>query len=227
MAAPVAAVCLCAQAQTPAAQTAQGPNTSTKDAASEVKGLPPRATPGDYQDQAEAGKVTIAAEFQGHAVPTAQGNLTTEDYVTVETGFFAQPGAKLKLSFEDFTMRINGKKSVPAQPYGVVLSNVKDPEWVPPEPEKPKMSNIFVGGEKEQEPKGEGKEPAFPPKVPIEVQRAMAQRVQKAALPEGERALPVAGLIFFPYSGKTEKIHTLELIYTGPAGKATLTLSAR
>jgi len=173
------------------------------------------------------GAVTIAAEFQGHAVPTEQGNLTTEDYVTVETGFYGKPGQRVTLSFENFTLRINGKKEIPAQPYGVILSNVKDPQWIPPEPAKPKMSNIFVGGEKEEAPKGEAKEPPFPPKIPIEVQRAMHQRVQKAALPGGDRAVPVAGLVFFPYSGRTEKIHTVELIYKGSAGKAALTLAAQ
>ena len=54
--------------------------------------------------------------------------------------------------------------------------------------------------------------------------RAMEQKVQKATLPEGDRALPVAGLIFFQYGGKTKGIKSLELIYSGPAGKATLTL---
>jgi hypothetical protein len=34
----------------------------------------------------------------------------------------------------------------------------------------------------------------------------------------------VAGLVFFWYTGKVEKIHTIELIYTGPAGKGILTL---
>jgi hypothetical protein len=52
----------------------------------------------------------------------------------------------------------------------------------------------------------------------------MAQRVQKASLPEGDRALPQAGLIFFQYRGKAQGIHSIELIYAGPAGKATLTL---
>ena len=220
MGVPIAALCLCVQGQNPPSQPLP-----SKDVPVEIKGMPPRPTPTDYPDQAEAGKVTIAAEFQGHAVPTLQGNLTTEDYVTVETAFFGPAGARVKLSFEDFALRINGKKTVPGQPYGVVLGNVKDPEWVPPEPEKTtKHANLTVGDEKEEAPKGEAKEPAFPPRIPIEVQRAMNQRVQKAALPEGDRALPVAGLVFFSYSGKVEKIHTLELIYTGAAGKAILTL---
>ena len=41
---------------------------------------------------------------------------------------------------------------------------------------------------------------------------------------EGERTLPQAGLIFFQYRGKTQSIHSIELIYAGPAGKATLAL---
>jgi hypothetical protein len=221
---PIAALCLCVQGQNPPSQLPPA-----KDAPIETKGMPPRPTAADYPDQAQAGKVTIAAEFQGHAVPTLQGNLTTEDYVVVETGFFGPPGARIQLSFEDFALRINGKKTLPSQPYGVVLGNIKDPEWAPPEAAKSTAAhpNLSVGRDEEEPSKptlGAEKESPPPVRIPIEVQRAMNQRVQKAVLPEGDRALPVAGLVFFQYSGKTEKIHTIELIYTGAAGKAILTL---
>lgn len=216
----IAALCLGAQGQNPPGQSppAKAPQI-------EIRGLPPRSTPADYPDREQAGQVTIAAEFQGHAIPTEQGNLTTEDYVVIEMGLYGPPGARLTLSPDDFALRINGKKELPSQPFGVVLGNVKDPEWVPPEPPKPKAKNLNIGGnEEEQQPRGEAKEPPFPVKVPLEVQRALNLRVQKAALPEGDRALPVAGLIFFQYGGKIQKIHTIELIYSGSAGKATLTL---
>jgi hypothetical protein len=52
----------------------------------------------------------------------------------------------------------------------------------------------------------------------------MQVKVQKAALPEGDRALPVAGLLFFLYHGRNEQLKSVELIYSGPAGKATVTL---
>jgi len=52
----------------------------------------------------------------------------------------------------------------------------------------------------------------------------MEQRVRSAVLLEGERGLPQAGLIFFQYRGKAQSIHSVELVYTGPAGTATLTL---
>jgi hypothetical protein len=52
----------------------------------------------------------------------------------------------------------------------------------------------------------------------------MEQQVQKAAMQEGDRPLPQAGLLFFRYAGKAEGIKSLDLIYSGAAGQATLTL---
>jgi len=52
----------------------------------------------------------------------------------------------------------------------------------------------------------------------------MAQRVQKASLAEGDRDLPRAGLLFFQYRGKSKDIRSVELIYNGSGGQATLAL---
>ena len=188
----------------------------------EIKGLPPRTTPAEYQIVTKAGDVTIGAEFKGHSVPVLQGNtLNTEDYVVVELGLYGKPDAHLKISADDFSLRINGKKTpLSSQPYGLVLQSVKDPEWEPPAATSGKSKTSVAGSGKEQGDSG----PPPPVKVPIEVQRAMAKNIQKAVLPEGDRVLPVAGLIFFQYRGKTKGINSLELIYAGPAGKATLNL---
>jgi len=201
----------------------QGQDTPTKGAPIEAKGLPPRATPADYLAQTKAGTATIAAEFAGHAVPTAQGPLTTEDFVVVETALFGPPDARMKISAGDFSLRINGKKApLPTRPFGMVLASLKDPEWQPPEQAKSKSkTGLNTGGNGDQ---GGSNEPPPPVKIPIEVQRAMAQRVQKATLPEGDRTLPQAGLIYFQYRGGAKGIHSVELIYDGPAGKATLAL---
>ena len=61
--------------------------------------------------------------------------------------------------------------------------------------------------------------------MPFPLQRAMEQKVQKVALPEGDRPLPQAGLVFFSYHGKEKGIHSVELTYSGPAGKALLRLT--
>jgi len=209
----MAALCLCAEGQT----------TQSKDAqASEAKGIPPRAAPADYQAQAPAGTVTVAAEFLGHSIPRLEGDaLITEDYVVVETALFGPPEARLKISVEDFSLRINEKKApVPGQPFGAVFRSLKDPDWQPPEAAEAKSkTSLNTGGQ------GGQRDPPAPVHMPIELQRAIQQHVQKTALPEGDRALPQAGLIFFPYRGKVTGIHALELTYAGPAGKATLTLA--
>ena len=208
-------MCLCAQGQTAPGKETPG---------NESKGMPPRATAAEYQAQAKAGAVTIAAEFTGHAIGTAQGTLTTEDYVVVEVGFFGGEGSRTKLAIDEFSLRVNGKKAgLPGQPYGVVLSSLKDPEGEPPA-EKKSKGGMTGGGGGGGGGQGESNEPPTPPKMPFPVRRAMEQRVQKATLPEGDRALPVAGLIFFQYRGKTQGIKSLELLYEGPAGKATLKL---
>ena len=75
-----AAVCLCAQEPTPQSKDARP---------GEAQGLPPRVAPTDYQAQAKAGEVTIAAEFAGHGVPTASQDSRTiaccASHVTVDT----------------------------------------------------------------------------------------------------------------------------------------------
>ncbi len=206
----VTAFCLCVQGQ----------DTPSKDAQiNEEKGLPARATPADYEAHAQAGTVTVAAEFKGHFVPTLEGTFSTEDYVAVETGLFGAPGERIKLSIEDFSLRINGKKTLlSSQPYALIFGSLKDPEWAPPEaPEAKSKTSIGGGG-------GGNDPPPPPPKMPMELRRAMEQHVQNVVLRQGDRTLPQAGLIFFEYRGKTQKIHSLELTYSGPAGKATLAL---
>jgi len=135
---------------------------------------------------------------------------------------FGPPGARTTLSSGDFSLRLNGKKTaLPSQPFGLVVAKVKDPEWEPPAPTGAKSKTVLntSGGEQ-----SDPKTPPAPVEVPFEVRRAMAQRVQKATLPEGDRLLPQAGLLFFQYSGKTQSLRSIELIYSGPAGKATLAL---
>src|SRR5580704_13684629 len=195
---------------------------STKD--NPAKGMPPRAAPSEYQAQTQAGMVTIAAEFMRHAVPTPEQTVEAEDYVVIDVGLFGAPGARTVLARGDFSLRINGRKNVlPSEPYELVFKSLKDPQWQPPETEESKSkggTGITTGGGGG----GGDKTPPPPPKMPFELRRAMEQHVQKAAMQEGDRPLPQAGLLFFLYRGKTDGIKSLELIYNGAAGTTTLEL---
>ena len=210
----VAAFCLWAALLSPAQEPAPPP---------EAHGLPPRAAPIDYQAHAKVGDITIAAEFTGHGVPTADMALNSEDYVVVEAALFGPPEARLRITASDFSLRINKRKeALPSQPWALAARNIKDPEWIPPDaaPEKKSKGGISGGGGDRQP----GAPPPLPPKVPIELLRGWQQRLRRAALPEGDRALPQAGLLFFAYRGKTESIRSVELVYDGPAGQLVLPL---
>jgi hypothetical protein len=188
--------------------------------ASATRGMPARATPNDYQGHGAAGPLTIGAEFFQHTVPSPEGILGTEDYVVVEAGVFGPPGARTTLNPGDFTLRVNGKKMLQSEAYAVVFKSLKDPEWEPDVPvDKASKTSINSNGGG----KG-GNDPPVVPKPPFKLQREWNLRMQKEAFPEGDRALPQAGLLFFRYTGKASGIHSVELIYSGPAGKATLEL---
>jgi hypothetical protein len=160
-------------------------------------------------------------------VPTADSTLSTEDFIAVEIAIFGAAGAHATISSADFSLRINGKKAaLPAEQFAAVFRNLRDPSYNPPElaaakEAKGSGSGINTGGGGTQSDLG-----STPPviHIPPEMERAMQLQVQNAALPEGDRALPVAGLVFFRYSGAPKGIKSVELLYSGPAGKATITL---
>jgi hypothetical protein len=200
---------------------AQAPETPGKDAAVRAVGLAPRATPADYQYRVTAGMLTMCGEFMGHGVPTEVGGpYSTENYVVVEAALYGAPGAKIQLSYKDFSLRINGKKQAePGQPYVTVFPSLKDPEWEPPLSEQSGAQTSIGGAGGSQSDRTK-----TVPKMPMDLRHTMEQRVLKASISEGERALPQAGLLFFEYHGETKGIRTMELIYNGPAGKATLAI---
>ena len=212
---PAASMCLQGQAQAPG----EAPKVAAQP--SRAEGIPPRSAPTDYQAQAKAGDITVAADFAGHSVPTPEATLSTDDYIVVEVALFGPPGSKLNLSTDNFSMRVNGKKKpLTSEPSELVFRSLKDPEWNPPEQKEKKAKTSFGGGGDTDSSSAQ-----LPPKMPFELRRTMSQRVEKASLPQGERQLPLAGLIFFDYHGKAASLHSIELVYKGPAGEATLTLT--
>lgn len=207
-------------AQEPSAQQATA-ETPIKD--SSGKGMPPRAAASEYQSQGKAGTVNIGAEFDGHSVPTSEHTYSSEDFIAVEAGLFGPPNAHLVLSRDDFSLRINGKRVLPSEPFELVFRTLKDPEWIPPDfkEEKESKGGLTTGGGGVN---GGEKLPPIPPKMPFELRRAMNLQVQKSIMQEGDRPLPQAGILFFRYGGKTDNLKSLELVYSGAAGKATLEL---
>jgi hypothetical protein len=189
--------------------------------------LPARIAPTEYPAHAQVGKFTIAADFAGHGIPTPDATFATEGYVVVEVAFFGPDGARLNLSFKDFSLRVNGKKAaLAAQPYESIYHSLSDPSWEPPVQAESKGGSTSIGGSGSgNSPRGGMADtPPAPPKMPLKLALIMEQKVKTASLPEGERTLPAAGFIYFSYGGKTSGIHSMELTYDGAAGKVKLPL---
>jgi hypothetical protein len=191
-----------------------------------AEGLPLRASPGDYQAHKQVGDVTIAADFTGHFVTMPDKMLTTDDYVIVEVALFGPQGSKLVLSPDQFSLRVNAKKPSPGEPSVMANSSLRDPDWQPPEEGGAKKEKTAIQSSAGGGGAGglSGNDPPPPVHIPLDLQRSMADRALKASLEEGERPLPQAGLLYFHYGGKAKGVHTVELLYNGPAGKATIEL---
>ena len=206
-----------------------------------AQGTAPKQTAADYPAHATAGSFTLAAEYLVHAIPSPEGSYFTNDYLVIEAAFFGPHVAPVKMSAEHFMLRINGQKTpVMTQSPGIVGASLKYPDWE----QRPTVTaaggigngQIILGrpvpverfpGDpsarrgpapprvpEQENPSGQTKEPGMP----------IEERLQRLALPEGEHVVPVGGLLFFPFKGKTKSIRSLELLYDRPAGKVTLKL---
>lgn len=195
-------------------------------AAVRAVGLPPRVAPSDYQFHVQAGSLSLAAEFVGHDIPTEEGGpYQTPAFVVVSAALYGPEGMKVALTPGDFSLRVNGKKPpLVSKAYGFVFPSLRDPEWEPTAAEKNQAELAGAGGGM-----GGGRgadQPVFrsaPAKMPVERRHLMEQRVLKASLPEGERMLPQAGLLYFEW-GDIKNIRSMELTYSGAAGAASLNL---
>jgi len=199
-----------------------------------AQGTEPKAAPGDYPVHAQLDTVTLAAEYLVHSLPTPQGTLIANDYLVVEVAFFGPSFSRLKMSPDNFTLRINGKGTpLSTEAAGMVSGSIKFPSTRPHLEGGGSVGagdgTISVGPRPppSQFP-GDGNDrvPANQPVTvkSVETEANIDHRVQNVELPEGEHSLPRSGLLYFYYRGKIKNIHSLDLIYDGTMGKATLKL---
>jgi hypothetical protein len=206
-----------------------------------AQGTPPKTSPSDYSAHAALDNgFSIAADYLVRSLPTPGGTLVADDYLVVDAMFFGPLQPALKMSAGHFLLRINGQK-VPLtnQSTGMVAASIKDPNWAP----KPGVTVIAGSDNRDVVYGPRSPVESFPgdptvghpqqPRVPDpetsaglekEPEMPIEERLVRSAMPETERVAPAGGLLFFSYRGKTKSIKSVELIYEGPSGKATLTL---
>lgn len=199
-----------------------------------AQGTTPKSKAADYPVRVQMDQVTLAAEYLLHSLPTAKGTLIAPDYLVVEVAFYGPSFSRLKMSPDNFKLRINGKGDpLSSDAPGMVSQSIKFPGAKPHLETQGSVTmgdgtvsvgprappSQFPGDGNERQPVG------APPSIKkVEEENNIEYRVQNATLPEGEHSLPRSGLVYFYFRGKIKNIHSLDLQYEGTMGKASLKL---
>ena len=192
--------------------------------------IPARTAPADYHAQATSGSLTLAADFQGRTVP-APSAFILKSHIVIEIAIFTRD---FNFNTGHFTLKLNGKTPLLAQTAGMVGGSLKYANW---EGNRGIVAsaglgnaNVILGrqsaprfpGDRRHEPSRPPGTPAPPPTEQPEF--APWDWVEKLAWADGPGKGPAAGLLYFPYQGHLGKLKTIELLYNGPEGPATLAL---
>ena len=193
-----------------------------------AQGSTPKASPADYPVQAKIGATPIGADFMVHSFSAGEERFIAEKYLVVEVAFFPPKGEKVAVATTDFTLTVNGKKTLAAQNPAMVAASLKHRDGSP----LGRLGNLGIGGinvggqPRTQSPYPGGPDQnrlPNPPRAPDGDSNTPTRETPKAedvllktALPEGTHSKPVSGFIFFPWTGgKISSIKSLDLNYNG------------
>ncbi|HYM10158.1 MAG TPA: hypothetical protein VEU62_05485 [Bryobacterales bacterium] len=204
-------------------------------------GTEPRPKADAYPVHAATRDVSIGAEYLVHSVPARNLTFTARDHLVVEVALYAPNGKTLNIALEQFSLRINGRREmIQPQSPGFVAAGFKYPNW---EPHPTLEAGAGMGdggvilGAPQARPRFPGdptvRQPPLPPRAPSAEEAAGVEKesaarpeevVVEAALSEGAIHSAASGYLYFPFKEKTKSIHSLDLLYRGPAGTVTLRL---
>jgi hypothetical protein len=198
----------------------------------------PRSKISDYPAQAKLPAMEIGVEYLLNSIALDKGMYIARDHLVLEVAIFPSTQAGVNISSSQFTLRVNNKTILYTDSAGAVASSLKYPDWQT-RPNATAQAGVgnrsvimgapppvarFPGDHRADRPPPiprvpEQQDPTGQQKAaeqPIETQIAIA------ALPEGPTQKQVKGFLFFPFSGKTKSIRSLELIYdSGESGLKT------
>jgi hypothetical protein len=190
--------------------------------------------------KATVGNLTLSAENLVHSMPTPSGIVVLDNYLVIQIQISGPPRTPTKISTNDFALHLNGRKTpILAQYPAMVASSVKQRDWLQPSIVagggignagiilgRPTPTERFPGDPtvRQPPPRPRTPDPSYKEEAAREPEAPLEERVARAALPEGERTLPVTGLLFFPFKGKTASIRSMELQYASSVGQVSLKL---
>ncbi len=200
----------------------------------------PKQKAADYPVHAVAGTVSVGAEYMVRSYQGRNHTFVTNDYLVVLVAVYPPKFQKIPVSLDQFTLRVNGK-TVHAQMTSFVAASVKYPDWgrdrrvtaagglgdvgviLGPTPAPRFPGDPTPTRDRLPRPPrapDDGRPGGVDPPEPVQPEEIIVTY----ALPEGECSVPVSGYVYFPYRKKTKSIRSLDLVYNGPDGSATVRL---
>jgi hypothetical protein len=197
-----------------------------------AQGTTPKPSAADYPVHSESGGVPIGAEFMVHSFGSGEQMFVVENYLVVEVALYRAKDKVQTVDVSEFTLRVNGKKVplTPQQP-SMVAASMSHPEWRQQRPGiQADAGPIGIGYPQNRPPFPGAPQPRVPtpPRAPdadppggIDKPNVVTPQelLVQTALPVDPHRGPVSGFLYFPFTGKTSSIKSLELIWQGASLK--------
>ena len=201
-------------------------------------GVPPRGSSADYAVHAEADTATIAAEIvPAKRVEKIFSPEIARQYVVIEVAIFPANGLSFEVHNSDFALRTGPHTTRADRPMdvapweetrrgihspvdvtvdaGVIYQRSDDPVY---------GRRQGVGTYSGVGVNTPGQDPPPPPPDPRLDPRALADKAQRFALPEGVVKSATAGYVYFPRYEKKKKTDSIELKYARDDVEVNLTI---
>jgi hypothetical protein len=197
-----------------------------------AQGTTPKQSPSEYPVHSEAGEIGIGAEYMVHSFGAGEEMYLAQNYLVVEVALFPPKDQTLTVDVSHFALHLNGKKpALTPQPPSMVAASLSHPEWQQQRTTMDAQAGpVGVGtGYPPNRPPFPGAPPTqprypAPPRAPdagppggIEKKQPAnpAEVLVQTALPVNPHRGPISGFLYFPYTGKTSSIKSLELVWEG------------
>ena len=199
------------------------------------EGTAPKPKPQDYGVHVQVADVSIGAEFHYRSFLAAGRSLFVDKHLVVEVALYGPKGKRLDVSAGQFSLRVNGKKRalLPQAPQVIAYAMKWGDSGLVVMGGMGNRRVILGGPEPGPRFPGDPRPSPSPPRAPEAEDRSgvnprgevdQGKLMAEAALPHGDKLLPVSGYIYFRYNKKTKSIRKLVLLYQGPAGATSLRL---
>ena len=193
-----------------------------------AQGTTPKPAPTDYEVHGQAGPLDIGAEYMVHSFSNGEQMFIVENYLVVEVALYSVMKADpVNVDLSRFNLRLNRKTLLSAQSAAQAAASLKQSPWQQQRPSRVNggigAGGIDIGMGQPRPVPGSPQDRRLPapPRAPdadppgrITREKVSAEDVLlRTALPEGPHNGKVSGFVYFPFTGKTSSIKSLDLVY--------------